>query len=307
MYLSRRNAFSMVDLLAVLASLGSLLALGALLLGCTAIDSRQISCKNNMNQLALGVLSFEATQQRYPGYANTVGEKPAGWAVPILPFLDHHDWYDEWQDPSVKLADVPKSYSDLFCCPNDPPTEASGPANSYVINAGAAPVENEKPANGIAHNYRENGIFTNTEYVAANDGMSHTLLLSENVQAGAWHVAEKQSNVFVWHADGMNNRPRRRINGYGKQDRSLIKVPLTADSARPSSFHSGGVNVAFCDRRTVFLRDDIDYTVYMQLMTPAGLESDMPEDAKKHPLQEIDFSEAQQQDPTSVLACSSEQ
>jgi prepilin-type processing-associated H-X9-DG protein len=40
--------------------------------------------------------------------------------------------------------------------------------------------------------------------------------------------------------------------------------------ARPASAHSGGMNVAFCDGHGDFLRDDIDYKVYQQLMTPWG-------------------------------------
>ena len=45
--------------------------------------------------------------------------------------------------------------------------------------------------------------------------------------------------------------------------------------ARPSSFHPGGANVAMCGGETMFLRDDIDYVVYEQLMTPDGKHSDM--------------------------------
>ena len=45
--------------------------------------------------------------------------------------------------------------------------------------------------------------------------------------------------------------------------------------ARPSSFHPGGANVAFCGGETMFLRDDIDYVVYEQLMTSDGKHSDM--------------------------------
>ena len=40
--------------------------------------------------------------------------------------------------------------------------------------------------------------------------------------------------------------------------------------ARPSSFHSGGVNVVFADGHGAFLREDIPYWVYVQLMTPNG-------------------------------------
>jgi len=214
-----------------------------------------------------------------------VGEKPAGWAVAVLPQLDHHDWYEEWK----QSPEPPKFFSDSFTCPSDPPANTTGPANSYVINAGAAPREGEKPANGIAHDFRRTQVFTTMDYISAHDGLSYTLLVSENVQAGEWHLADKRSNVFVWHPELPNNEPRRSINGYGDSDGSLKNVPLTADSARPSSFHRGGVNVVFCDSRTIFVREDIEYLVYMQLMTPSGRDSDMPASAKETILSDADY------------------
>jgi type II secretory pathway pseudopilin PulG len=45
--------------------------------------------------------------------------------------------------------------------------------------------------------------------------------------------------------------------------------------ARPSSLHPGGVNAAFCGGEILFLREEIDYTVYEQLMTTDGKHSDM--------------------------------
>ena len=39
--------------------------------------------------------------------------------------------------------------------------------------------------------------------------------------------------------------------------------------ARPSSYHSGGVNITFCDGHTSFV-DTIDYKVYLSLMTSNG-------------------------------------
>jgi prepilin-type N-terminal cleavage/methylation domain-containing protein/prepilin-type processing-associated H-X9-DG protein len=40
--------------------------------------------------------------------------------------------------------------------------------------------------------------------------------------------------------------------------------------ARPASSHGSGANIAFCDGHSQYLRDDIDYIVYVQLMTPNG-------------------------------------
>ena len=49
-----------------------------------------------------------------------------------------------------------------------------------------------------------------------------------------------------------------------------------ASWARPSSYHSGGVNVAFGGGRVVFLRENIDYQVYIALMTMNERQSDSP-------------------------------
>jgi prepilin-type N-terminal cleavage/methylation domain-containing protein len=47
--------------------------------------------------------------------------------------------------------------------------------------------------------------------------------------------------------------------------------------ARPSSYHSVGVNVAFVGGRVTFLRQDIDYKVYIALMTLHDKKSDSPD------------------------------
>jgi hypothetical protein len=46
--------------------------------------------------------------------------------------------------------------------------------------------------------------------------------------------------------------------------------------ARPSSNHGGGVNVAFASGRVLFLRETIDYGIYIALMTPYDKKSDSP-------------------------------
>jgi prepilin-type N-terminal cleavage/methylation domain-containing protein len=86
---------------------------------------------------------------------------------------------------------------------------------------------------------------------------------------------------FVWDPqvlDDTTPQDPRRING--DKNRKLAASTATPTPyppnqettsyyyTRPSSFHSGGVNVAMCGGECQFLRDDIDYWVYEQLMTP---------------------------------------
>jgi hypothetical protein len=46
--------------------------------------------------------------------------------------------------------------------------------------------------------------------------------------------------------------------------------------ARPSSNHGGGVNVAFASGRVLFVRESIDYGVFIAIMTPFDKKSDSP-------------------------------
>jgi prepilin-type processing-associated H-X9-DG protein len=48
--------------------------------------------------------------------------------------------------------------------------------------------------------------------------------------------------------------------------------------ARPASNHPNGVSVAFCDGHTDFLRDDVEYVVYQQLLTANGKKCVDPRD-----------------------------
>ena len=54
------------------------------------------------------------------------------------------------------------------------------------------------------------------------------------------------------------------------------KGPQSPLQARPSSFHTGGVNVSFADGSGAFISENMAYHVYQQLMTPYGVQSDSP-------------------------------
>jgi prepilin-type N-terminal cleavage/methylation domain-containing protein len=124
------------------------------------------------------------------------------------------------------------------------------------------------------------------------DGASSTLMVSENLQAfkyqeddpthatsattqlqysPAWHA--EQANGFVWDPAGttkvINSNKNTTSNGDPYTD------PGNYTYSRPSSNHPGGVNVAMCGGELFFMKEDIDYWVYQQLMTTDGKHSDM--------------------------------
>ncbi len=80
--------------------------------------------------------------------------------------------------------------------------------------------------------------------------------------------------TFVWHQVQGNNptniRTEWRING---KKENVPPANEVYNYARPSSYHPGGVVATFADKRVVFIREDIEYDVYQQLMTTHHLNS----------------------------------
>ncbi len=135
------------------------------------------------------------------------------------------------------------------------------------------------------------------------DGAGTTLMLAENIHKSytdssnkplfSWMAGSEglstfdsfpseQQLGFVWVVPDTGTAPtpgpdsdtgatiyqQERISG--NIDKLGTFDPSKPRFARPGSSHGSGANVAFCDGHSSYLRDDIDYIVYVQLMTPNG-------------------------------------
>jgi prepilin-type N-terminal cleavage/methylation domain-containing protein/prepilin-type processing-associated H-X9-DG protein len=102
--LGRRQAFTIVELLVVMAIIGMLIAL--LLPAVQAIreSARRFQCKNNLKQLGLGVLQHVDVHQQYPtgGWGwwwvgdpdRGIGKRQTGgWIYNILPYIEEKNLY----------------------------------------------------------------------------------------------------------------------------------------------------------------------------------------------------------------------
>lgn len=128
------------------------------------------------------------------------------------------------------------------------------------------------------------------------DGATNTLLFSENLSAGGWWVTDatngitpsgRLDHVFGWvyatetsctvPTTGTPLPPTpvptatldMKINGNER-------AALSANTARPSSWHSGVVVVVFADGHTDVLADNLDYHVYQHLLAPNSKDSNVP-------------------------------
>jgi prepilin-type N-terminal cleavage/methylation domain-containing protein len=232
------------------------------------------------------------------------------WPVALLPYMERTDLWDQWNSPGVSYVTSSQRVTmESLLCPSDVTTSTSLNLQvhplSYIANCGRKDMPSSTTwdfaAHGVFHDqYRltptEHGI-VEVNQGHLSDGASNTLLFSENLQARDWSVFDSSLSPsaqyassrdqgyaepalgFVWvHLNTVPPVPpavalddpfaHYRIN----QDKTSLGVDLP--HARPSSNHPGGAMFAFADRSTRFLREDIDYDVYRQLMTPRGTESD---------------------------------
>ncbi|MCA9148841.1 MAG: DUF1559 domain-containing protein [Planctomycetales bacterium] len=186
-------------------------------------------------------------------------------------------------------------------CPSDPQVSLIGARLSYVINSGifdrAIDPTNmnrwlvsddgtvgERRANGVAHviPYSGGSGKVTQADISKGDGLSSTVLISENVNAVSWPLFEEGSVCMVWTSQTewlpeTSDLTLGRQYGINKgRERYLDDQLLTMSQsspeqlvslARPSSNHSKGVNVAFCDGHVEMLADDIQPWVYARRLS----------------------------------------
>ncbi|QDT45115.1 putative major pilin subunit [Gimesia alba] len=123
------------------------------------------------------------------------------------------------------------------------------------------------------------------DFISAADGLTQTLMLSENLQAGEWADQGTGSLGFGIDMEGLpmaagslnlsTASPTFNLQNSVTGNDSRIGSNLTAGKGqawRPSSNHpSGAVNVIFCDGSGKSLTPQMDGGVYARLLTPAGL------------------------------------
>jgi prepilin-type N-terminal cleavage/methylation domain-containing protein len=237
------------------------------------------------------------------GHPNTT------WLVTLLPDLER-----EGVSAPNLAGQLNHVYVEVFVCPSDGAKSRQGADNSYVANGGRThSVIFQKLANGpfINHVYKPSLIMREGHWM---DGREYTITYSENVNTtpydhmgwngwkrfSPWEFDTKfieidnddrtWGPVFLWTNDAES---RVAINMPGA-DLTDVKCEQKIDSrfssescpekpgklyatwARPSSNHGGGVNVAFASGRLIFLRESIDYQVYIALMTTFEKQSDSP-------------------------------
>lgn len=269
---TRRRGFTLVELLVVIAIIGILMSLTVPAVMIARSAARRGHCMNRQKDLALTVQIYEGSNGQLPGYINIMSGRTVSWPVELLEAMDGQAKLSQaWKDGADLTATVP-----ALICPSAI-TKGDG-VLSYAANTGrwdgtAGPVLNGVLNDATLSPPRR----LTTDKIPG--GSEHTVIFTENLQATSWVLPPAPTPLsgnfvgdlgFVWSleptkdctAAGASNTPVMYPNACNEQ-----AISGTVAFARPSSFHPGGVGVAFLSGRTEFLNNDIDPDVYLALVS----------------------------------------
>ncbi|HEX5472961.1 MAG TPA: DUF1559 domain-containing protein [Lacipirellulaceae bacterium] len=307
-----RPAFTLVELLLVIAIIGTLVALLMPAIQAARESARRASCMNNLKQIGVAITDYELTHKVFPP-----GAVWGRWDPPnkvrfqgsmlmyILPYMEEEAIFDafDFKQLNTDGQTLPGTGTPIgstavtsFICPSDDLyhgtyggrgifnyAASNGPtqlydnpecscANPYDPTLQMAPIDN--PQN-YAGPFTRLGVRTKASQIT--DGLSNTIFVGE-VRVGC---SEHPQAGWAWTKDG---------NGYYS-----TLIPINFDTCnvnapdpcnRPCSWntsvgfksaHPGGAQFLFGDGSVHFLHESIDMKSYQYLGAKADGFSVSPE------------------------------
>lgn len=197
--------------------------------------ARRMECQNNLKQIALAMLNYEATHRTFPpAYLPDANGQPMhSWRVMILPYMEQqalyqrYDLNEPWDGPNNSL--LIDSMPEVYACPSDP----TGGCAYHVINV----------PDGIFDGAKANGM------ASIIDGTSNTIL-----------VVEAVGSMQDWTDPTNDLGP------------AALTQPVNSakDGTAISSYHPGGAMIVRADGSVIFIPE----TTATQIISAMTTKSD---------------------------------
>ncbi len=257
----RRAAFTLVELLVVIAIIGILVGLLLPAVQAAREAARRVSCMNNMTQLGLGLHHYEFSMEHLPpGVTNDDGPirneeagQHIGWAVQILPYVEQTSLYKNFDIDAGAYAAANAEARGVvvptLMCPSYPgeSTRTDGQTRIGMSTYSGCHNDREAPIDGD-----NNGLLflnSNIRYSEILDGSSQTILLGESIP---------DQNSLGWvsgtRATLRNTSGFEETKNWPQQNADLGSLQVGGFG----SFHTGGAIFTFADGSTRFISTNID-------------------------------------------------
>lgn len=288
-----RCAFTLVELLTVIAIIGVLVSLLLPAVSVARSAARAIQCKNNLRQIGIATQNYLAAQGHLPPpSAGSQFENRGSTLVLLLPYLEEAQQYESYNlsKPVDDPTNLPITSQPLpvYLCPSmvqrrvvpDLDRGEKLAVGSYVISS-RTKYSGHRRLDGAFKNISDSAPYRLTPK-HIRDGLSKTLLVGEinyGHQEYLWpddaeHPASPKWGDTTW------------ANGYwyfawGHMSAELPELFNNSQRfANPHSArvfrsdHAGGVHFVLLDSSVRFLSDDTSPAVRSALVTRAGGESE---------------------------------
>ena len=296
-----RLGFTLVELLVVIAIIAMLVTLLLPAVQAARSAARRTQCLNNLKQLGLAMHNYESAQAKLPvgAYSCCWGT----WQIQVLPFMEDaaaHDAYDhtkkiDWSDLSTTYGSarnrpVTTRRFQMLTCPSDVQvTHFDGiTSHNYVANFGNTTHYHHQEFNGLTfagapfYGTEDPAVIPVGEFKKITDGLSKTLMLSEQVQGLGNDL--RGFSWWGWAAGfetslAPNTSQPDVMQQAGYCDRNQPNPPCVGQSSSlpmhmaARSRHVGGVQAVNCDGSARFVTNDISFGVWQALGTTQGAET----------------------------------
>lgn len=295
-----RRAFTIVELLVVIAVTGLLLALLLPAVQSAREAARRLMCRNNLKQIGVAMHNYHDTHRTLP--PGQFGCCWGTWVVSLLPHIeqtalfeeyDHRGMYDAsttvFRYDGLRNLPVTRQRLPFFTCPSDVHAKMNSAItkHNYAVNFGNTGIEQQNLPDGVKFHgapfvYNVKSVPARTaRFSDLVDGLSTTALASEVLQGQS-----QDARGLTWWGDastytayhGPNtDEPDSIYNNQFCQPHPQNPPCVVATAEFPKMFaarsrHSGGVNTLLSDGSARFVSDSVDLETWRSLSTARGSE-----------------------------------